>query len=125
MHFLKCHIYLAGTTLLRRSSLNNPSDSLNNLFKKCEQHQNDLTGYASSHNQTLQSDSLFPTSHDSVCKCEPHECDIKPDPFLHLNQDQTLDWCLKSGQSTSTISQLSQQDQEAISNNSSNECTGL
>ena len=94
---------------------------MNNLDEKSEQLQNDLALNASLHN-CLQTDSLFVTNQDHVIKYEQQHWEIKPDPYLQLKQEQ------KPELSTSTLNQLSQQDQqyqEDKSHISQKECNGL
>ena len=84
------------------------SSSMNNMEEKSEQHENDLNVNAFQFNQNLQGDSFF--SHDQVLKYEKQQCDIKPDPYLKLEQEPGLS--LKSEEPVSTLNLLSQQDQQ-------------
>ena len=52
---------------------------MDNLYENSEQHQNDLTMINSLHNHSLQGDPLL--------KLEHPQWDIKPDPYLQLQQD--------------------------------------
>ena len=58
------------------------SDSMNNLYEKSEQQQNDFAVNTSSHNQTVESDSIIDVSHDQTLKYQQQQWDIKPDPYL-------------------------------------------
>ena len=92
------------------SSMIQASSSMNNMEEKSEQHENDLNVNAFQFNQNLQGDSFF--SHDQVLKYEKQqcECDIKPDPYLKLEQEPGLS--LKSEEPVSTLNLLSQHDQQ-------------
>ena len=74
---------------------------MDNLYEKSEQHQNDLT-INSLHNQSLQG--------DPILKYEHSQWDIKPDPYLLLQQD--LSPYLSSEQPASTLNPLSHLDQQ-------------
>ena len=102
------------------------SGSMSDMYAKSEQHQNDFTVNMSCYNHTVQSDSHIGASHDQLLKCE--QWDIKPDPYLQLEQDLKPDLNLKSELSTLIINPLSQQDQqyhEDISIISAKESNGL
>ena len=73
---------------------------MDNLYEKSEQHQNDLT-INSLHNQSLQG--------DPVLKYEHPQWDVKPDPYLQLQQDLAPD--LSSEQPVSTLNPFTQHDQ--------------
>ena len=80
------------------------SDSMNNMYEKSEQHQNNLTVNASLHNQKY---SIFDVSRDPIVKCEPQQWNIKSDLYLQVKQDLTPCTCLKSELSVSTLNLLS------------------
>ena len=58
------------------------------MYEKSEQPQNDISVNSSLDNH---GDSLFAVSHDQVLKCELQQWDIKPDPYLQLQQYLTPD----------------------------------
>ena len=88
------------------------SVSMNNLYIKSEQQQNDLTVNASPHNQSLQGDSLSAGSCLPVLKCEQQQWDVKPDLYLQLKQELTPGLGFKSELPTSTLNLLSRPDQQ-------------
>ena len=101
------YIFLAETTLLRKSSLTQEYVIMNNLVEKYKQHQNDLSVNGSLHNQIHQGDSIIDENHDQVYNCEPEQLDIKPYPFLHQNPNLP-DLNFESELPASTLNSLSQ-----------------
>ena len=77
---------------------------MDNLYENSEQHQNDLTVINSLYNQSLQG--------DPVLKCEHPQWDIKPDPYLELQQDLAPDLSSEQPASSLTLNPLSHHDQQ-------------
>ena len=100
--------YLAEKFPLRKLSFKQASGSMNNVYEKCEQHQNDTSVSASLHNQSHQCDSLSAVSCDQVCNCQQQQSDT----YLKLKQDLTQGLSIKSEPPAPTLNLLSHNDHQ-------------